>query len=221
MLRKKRTDHPGRGKGPDSQETERGHGRVQHLHQQGGVRGWGQQRGGYGGHGGRGGRIFPQQYYDGPSEYQQGRGGQQYQAPPQHRGGIGGGHGAPAGVLFRPPAPELHQATQVPYQAGVTTHPSPYQRPAHTDAEAHSSSRPPEVTSSQVTQHIQQQVIQLGASPCDAMQPASSKSMRFPLRPGKGSYGTKCFVKANHFFAELPEKDFHHYDVSSSLPSLI
>ncbi|CAA3017934.1 argonaute 1 [Olea europaea subsp. europaea] len=214
MLRKKRTDHPGRGKGPDSQETERGHGRVQHLHQQGGVRGWGQQRGGYGGHGGRGGRIFPQQYYDGPSEYQQGRGGQQYQAPPQHRGGIGGGHGAPAGVLFRPPAPELHQATQVPYQAGVTTHPSPYQRPAHTDAEAHSSSRPPEVTSSQETQHIQQQVIQLGASPCDAMQPASSKSMRFPLRPGKGSYGTKCFVKANHFFAELPEKDFHHYDVS-------
>ena len=46
--------------------------------------------------------------------------------------------------------------------------------------------------------------------------PTSSKSMRFPLRPGKGSCGIKCMVKANHFFAELPDKDLHQYDVSSS-----
>jgi len=44
--------------------------------------------------------------------------------------------------------------------------------------------------------------------------PQSSKSFRFPLRPGKGSIGTRCLVKANHFFAELPDKDLHHYDVS-------
>ncbi|MCO5572743.1 hypothetical protein L7F22_026502 [Adiantum nelumboides] len=46
--------------------------------------------------------------------------------------------------------------------------------------------------------------------------PVSSKNMRFPLRPGKGQAGTKCIVKANHFFAELPDKDLHQYDVSIS-----
>ncbi|KAM3223197.1 hypothetical protein ACQJBY_056880 [Aegilops geniculata] len=44
--------------------------------------------------------------------------------------------------------------------------------------------------------------------------PASSKAIRFPLRPGKGSAGTRCLVKANHFIAQLPDKDLHHYDVS-------
>uniref|UniRef100_A0A0E0CTI8 Piwi domain-containing protein n=1 Tax=Oryza meridionalis TaxID=40149 RepID=A0A0E0CTI8_9ORYZ len=44
--------------------------------------------------------------------------------------------------------------------------------------------------------------------------PSSSKSIRFPLRPGKGTIGTRCMVKANHFFAHLPNKDLHHYDVS-------
>jgi eukaryotic translation initiation factor 2C len=26
--------------------------------------------------------------------------------------------------------------------------------------------------------------------------------------------GQRCIVKANHFFAELPDKDLHQYDVS-------
>ncbi|CAN1266715.1 Protein argonaute 1 [Linum perenne] len=47
-----------------------------------------------------------------------------------------------------------------------------------------------------------------------AVPPASSKSMRFPLRPGKGTVGSKCVVKANHFFAELPDKDLHQYDIT-------
>ncbi|KAL1548639.1 Protein argonaute 10 [Salvia divinorum] len=44
--------------------------------------------------------------------------------------------------------------------------------------------------------------------------PSSSKSLTFPMRPGFGKIGTKCIVKANHFFAELPEKDLNHYDVT-------
>jgi hypothetical protein len=44
--------------------------------------------------------------------------------------------------------------------------------------------------------------------------PVSSKALRFPLRPGKGRLGQKCMVKANHFFADLPDKDLHQYDVS-------
>jgi hypothetical protein len=33
------------------------------------------------------------------------------------------------------------------------------------------------------------------------------------LRPGKGRSGQHCMVKANHFIANLPDKDLHHYDV--------
>ncbi|KAJ8765428.1 hypothetical protein K2173_013186 [Erythroxylum novogranatense] len=44
--------------------------------------------------------------------------------------------------------------------------------------------------------------------------PTSSKSLSFPTRPGFGQIGTKCIVKANHFFAELPDKDLNHYDVT-------
>lgn len=44
--------------------------------------------------------------------------------------------------------------------------------------------------------------------------PSSSKSLSFTPRPGYGQLGTKCIVKANHFFAELPDKDLNQYDVS-------
>ncbi|XP_058105394.1 protein argonaute 10-like isoform X2 [Magnolia sinica] len=44
--------------------------------------------------------------------------------------------------------------------------------------------------------------------------PSSSKSLRFPIRPGQGQAGVKCIVKANHFFAELPDKDLNQYDVT-------
>lgn len=45
--------------------------------------------------------------------------------------------------------------------------------------------------------------------------PTSSKSLSFAPRPGYGQVGAKCIVKANHFFAELPDKDLNQYDVSS------
>ncbi|EYU41430.1 hypothetical protein MIMGU_mgv1a0024802mg, partial [Erythranthe guttata] len=44
--------------------------------------------------------------------------------------------------------------------------------------------------------------------------PCSSKSLTFPSRPGFGQLGTKCIVKANHFFAQLPDKDLNPYDVT-------
>jgi eukaryotic translation initiation factor 2C len=52
-------------------------------------------------------------------------------------------------------------------------------------------------------------------SPREAVAPpVSSKAVRFPVRPGKGKMGQRCIVKANHFFAELPDKDLHQYDVA-------
>jgi eukaryotic translation initiation factor 2C len=76
-----------------------------------------------------------------------------------------------------------------------------------------------EVSSGQVQQQFEQLAIHGQSSMSQEVQvaPASSKSVRFPLRPGKGTYGDRCIVKANHFFAELPDKDLHQYDVSSSL----
>lgn len=44
--------------------------------------------------------------------------------------------------------------------------------------------------------------------------PASSKNIGVPPRPGYGSLGQKCLVKANHFLVEVADRDVHHYDVS-------
>ncbi|KAF5934236.1 hypothetical protein HYC85_030407 [Camellia sinensis] len=44
--------------------------------------------------------------------------------------------------------------------------------------------------------------------------PASSKAVRLPARPGFGTAGQKCIVRANHFMVQVAERDLHHYDVS-------
>ncbi|KAK6794880.1 hypothetical protein RDI58_008333 [Solanum bulbocastanum] len=222
----------GRGQRPPQQHQQeggyqgggqgRGQRPPQQLQQEGGGRGWRPQQGGYGGRGSGGAPprgMAPQQSYGGqPEYYQQGRGTQQHQqrggGPPQQHGGIGG-RGAPSGGPSRPPIPELHQATtQTQHQAVMTTQPIPYGRPADTSMEVGSSSEPPEMSTLQVTQQFQQLAVQPEAAATQTIPPVSSKSLRFPLRPGKGKFGQSCIVKANHFFAELPDKDLHQYDVT-------
>ncbi|XP_020582423.1 protein argonaute PNH1-like isoform X2 [Phalaenopsis equestris] len=44
--------------------------------------------------------------------------------------------------------------------------------------------------------------------------PASTKGITFHRRPGFGQVGMKCVVKANHFLAQLPDKDLNQYDVT-------
>ncbi|XP_058074962.1 protein argonaute MEL1-like [Magnolia sinica] len=47
--------------------------------------------------------------------------------------------------------------------------------------------------------------------------PSSTKAIRFPARPGFGTLGSKCVVRANHFLVDIAEdKDLCHYDVSVS-----
>lgn len=212
MVRKRRTEVPSGGESSETQESGgsgRGSQRPAERSSQpqqsagGGSQGgraWVPQ-GGRGGHGGGRGRGLPQQQHAGPSDYQgRGRGGPfQQGGRGRYSGGRGGGPSY--GVPSQPEVPELHQATPVSYQAGVT--------PQSAVSEASSSSQLPET--SQLDLQFGQMAIHSEAAP---VPPASSKSMRFPLRPGKGSYGTKCIVKANHFFAELPNKDLHQYDVS-------
>ncbi|CAK7327901.1 unnamed protein product [Dovyalis caffra] len=203
MPRKRRTELPqSRGESSESQEPGAGRGAQPPAERSGppqqggggggyqGGRGWrpqsqqGDRGGGYGGSRGRGG--MQQQHYGGAREYQ------------------GRGRGQPQ----QPQAPKLHLSTPAPYPAGVTAQPMP--------SEASSSMRPPEPSLVTVSQQMQQLSIQQEASTSQVTQPppASSKSVRFPLRPGKGSTGIRCIVKANHFFAELPDKDLHQYDVT-------
>ncbi|PSR84669.1 Protein argonaute 1B like [Actinidia chinensis var. chinensis] len=229
MPRKKKTGLPGGGESSESQDVSGGRGggalrppAQQPPQQQGGYpggrRGWAPQpqqggRGGYGGSSGGGpqrGGMAPQQHYGGPPEYQpEGREAQPQGGPPQQRRGgtVGGARSGPSAVgPSRPPVPELHQATQTPYSS----------KPAETHGEPSSSTLVPEPSPLQLTQQFQHISVQQEGSSSQAMQPVppSSKSMRFPLRPGKGSTGIRCIVKANHFFAELPDKDLHQYDVS-------
>ncbi|XP_078161390.1 protein argonaute 1B-like [Carex rostrata] len=182
-----------------------------------------------GGRRGRG-RGSPQQSPRGRAPYQQGaggRGGRGWSRPPQqvqpqqqqqeaYRADVAAGRGGRpyhVGPMSQQ-APELHQATRAP---------SP---PLQLPLEATGAPSP----TAQVVEQFTEMSVQGEASSSQAVHPlgppapvagpvvpvASSKSMRFPLRPGKGSIGTRCVVKANHFFAELPNKDLHHYDVAMS-----
>lgn len=242
MVRKRRTELPTTSTGESSESNPQAGGGVQGSQapsgtpQQGaagmgyqGRGGWGpqSQQGGRGGYaGGRGGPqrggMAPQQHYSIPTEYQgRGRGAG---APPQQpaaaagsyesggrsRSRVGGGRGgeqlSSSGSPSKPLSSDLHQATQASYASGGTPHLVPPEA---------SSSR---LSAESLTPQLQKVSIQQ-EPPSQAIQPVppSSKSMRFPLRPGKGVTGKKCIVKANHFFAELPDKDLHQYDVSGFL----
>ncbi|PWZ37541.1 Protein argonaute 1B [Zea mays] len=236
MVRKKRTGPGGSGETSGESSGASGQGssqRPERTQQPGVGRGWVPQQGGRGGgqHQGRGGhyqgRGGPGPHHPGglPEYHQreyQGRGGE-YQGQYQGRGGArsrggisqpyyGGHRGGSVGRNVPPgpsrTVPELHQAPYVQYQAPVIS-PSP--------SGPGSSSQPmAEVSSGQVQQQFEQLAIHGQSSMSQEVQvaPASSKSVRFPLRPGKGTYGDRCIVKANHFFAELPDKDLHQYDVT-------
>ncbi|KAK1322438.1 Protein argonaute 1B [Acorus calamus] len=201
----------GRGWGPSGPYPQQG-GR-------GGPAGYYQQVGRGGGPQPRGG-MAPQPSYPQPEYMARGPGGYQPRGgmPPQRgRGGGGRSSSYPAGPP-RPFDPELHQATQLPYQAAPPMPLSPQQA-------GPSSGSPPEPSYSPPVQQFEKMSVQSEggtASSSSAVSSSqqivpvapSSKSLRFPLRPGKGSTGVRCVVKANHFFAELPDKDLHQYDVS-------
>jgi eukaryotic translation initiation factor 2C len=228
MVRKNRTGPGGSGETSGEASGASGQGpsqRTERTQQHGGGRGWVPQQGGRGSgqYQGRGGHYQgrgPGSHHHGggqpeyhPREYQA-RGG------PRPRGGgmpqpyYGGHRGGGVGRSVPPgpsrTVPELHQAPYVQYQAPMVS-PSPL-------GPGSSSQPAAEVSSGHVQQQFQQLAIRGQTSTGQEMQlaPASSKSVRFPLRPGKGTYGDRCIVKANHFFAELPDKDLHQYDVRSS-----
>lgn len=46
-----------------------------------------------------------------------------------------------------------------------------------------------------------------------ALPPTSSKAVVLQARPGFGTVGTSCRVRANHFVVQLADKEIYHYDV--------
>jgi eukaryotic translation initiation factor 2C len=50
--------------------------------------------------------------------------------------------------------------------------------------------------------------------PKASLPPASSKALVHAPRPGAGTVGKKCIVRANHFLVQVAENNLYHYDVS-------
>ncbi|KAJ0965438.1 hypothetical protein J5N97_026576 [Dioscorea zingiberensis] len=171
MVRKRRTELPDTGEGSKSQEPSGGSGRgvsqkrTPTPQQGGGGRGWGPgssqqpQQGGRSGGQPRGGMV-PQQPGVPLPEYQVRGGARPRGGMPTHQchgrrrgGGVGPGSSRGVGPSSSGPsrasAPELHQATQAPYQALP-----PLQ------SQASSSSQPPEMAPALAQQQLEQLSIQ-------------------------------------------------------------
>jgi eukaryotic translation initiation factor 2C len=120
-----------------------------------------------------------------------GRGRRGGSPAPAKEGGRGRGHGAP---LPSPMASSEADSISSVSQLGgemerlsvQTEPPAPTQAPAAIPAPQQ--------------QKQQQQLV-----------PASS--VKFAQRPDHGTVGSRCLIRANHFLAELADRDLHHYDV--------
>lgn len=49
--------------------------------------------------------------------------------------------------------------------------------------------------------------------PKASLPPASSKALIHAPRPGSGTVGNKCRIRANHFLVQVAENNLYHYDV--------
>ncbi|XP_028079102.1 protein argonaute 1C-like [Camellia sinensis] len=87
-----------------------------------------------------------------------------------------------------------------------------------------SSSQPPPTLSSSLSHDVEQKLILQSPPPAAAQSssfvqkpaqpPSSMKSLRPPARPGYGTVGRRCIVRANHFLVDVADRDLHHYDVT-------
>lgn len=118
------------------------------------------------------------------------------------RGGGGGRRGGGRGKEPRdqPPAPSTSKGGGGSGRGA----PSPGAHPTATTAQAQPASQASTSTPTVVT--AMENLVQVP--------PSSSKSVKFPSRPGLGTLGMKCVVRANHFLVNVADIDLHHYDVS-------
>ncbi|KAL5975063.1 hypothetical protein ACLOJK_031739 [Asimina triloba] len=120
-----------------------------------------------------------------------GGGGGGERGPPRRRGG-GRGRGGPSPLHEEQPLPSTGAASSSSL-AGEFQRTLSIQEPAHPAAPPPSEPTP--------------------ALPEQKLPPSSSKALRFPPRPGLGTLGMKCTVRANHFLVEVAANlAIFHYD---------
>ncbi|XWS52934.1 hypothetical protein CRYUN_Cryun11dG0115100 [Craigia yunnanensis] len=132
-------------------------------------------------------------------------------SPSSTRGGGGGrGRDSRRGRGSSGPPPSSHPP---PPSQVAPTQPTP-SVPATSTALAYqpSSSSGAESLSREVSQKLTLEPQASTTAP--PIPPSSSKAIRFPPRPGLGTVGRKCRVRANHFLVNVADNDLHHYDVS-------
>uniref|UniRef100_A0A0D9VXH8 Uncharacterized protein n=1 Tax=Leersia perrieri TaxID=77586 RepID=A0A0D9VXH8_9ORYZ len=162
----------------------------------GGGRGGGRGRGGGGGGAHRGGLGQGQ-----------GRGGAERGGHRDARRGRGGGAGSgPTGGRGAPPAPRHAEmdvlSGEVEAKMAVAEEMA---SPAQAAAARREDNYEAVPSSSQAA---------AAASSSGGLPPASSKAVVFPARPGLGTVGGRCRVRANHFVVHLADKAIYHHDVA-------
>ncbi|TYJ18049.1 hypothetical protein E1A91_A09G095000v1, partial [Gossypium mustelinum] len=127
------------------------------------------------------------------------------------RGGGGGrarGRGSSGStVTYNPPPPQMAPAQPPPQMAVAPPVPLsgvPFSHP--------SSSSGVGSLSREVSEKLTMEPVAVTTAP--PLPPSSSKAIMFPPRPGFGTVGTKCLVRANHFLVDVADADLHHYDVT-------
>ncbi|KAM3294875.1 hypothetical protein ACQJBY_037640 [Aegilops geniculata] len=76
--------------------------------------------------------------------------------------------------------------------------------------------RPSSSSSAPVPVEEQRRVVmepRVPAAPAN-LPPVSTKAEKFPARPGFGTIGRRCRVRANHFLVQIADKEIYHYDVA-------
>ena len=109
----------------------------------------------------------------------------------------------PQPQTFAPRPAQTHPTTPVPSQPQPQT---PAPRPAQTHPTTPVPSQPqPQASASSSSSEPVTEI---------EVPPSTSKAITFPRRPGFGTLGKKCTVRANHFQVEVEDRDYYHYDVS-------
>ncbi|GMJ10787.1 ARGONAUTE 5 [Hibiscus trionum] len=151
------------------------------------------------------------------------------------RGGAGGrgrgrdsgrGRGSSGPPASYNPSPPQAAPAQPPPQA-APAQPPPQAAPAQPPPQAAPAQPPPQAvpahqpsSTAEPPREQFSEKLTLGHVAATSAQPplpaSSTKAIRFPQRPGYGTLGTKCTVRANHFLVDVATMDVHHYDVTIS-----
>ncbi|CAM8939829.1 unnamed protein product [Rhodiola kirilowii] len=156
-----------------------------------------------------------------------GGGGRRSDQPASASGGRGRGEGRGRGrgrdpgsrpestpsVGASAPVPSVVAPSRPITQAGassstaVSHSSSSVDRPAAQSSVAVGQPSSSSATVSKLSEDVKQQLTI--RTPAEVVPPVSSKGVRFAQRPGYGTRGTKCVVRANHFLVEVADKDLH------------